>query len=494
MLKEYLIRYRIDREATFGVAIVVAASPQAAISLLEAQGSYNGAGYKYQITEIAVINDTDKYNTPSILEEISTSAGYSAYEIAKKYGYTGSEEEWLTSLKGKDGKQGPQGPQGPKGNKGDIGSKGDKGADGKDAICMIPITHSELVKLRDAKELEPGTFYRITDYVTKVKPNHNGLNNTRSAEHPFDIIVQALDKSTLSENAQTILHDGDTYFADSNLNAWQLKYSLDADVKRFAWGEDGAADRGVIYGMTDEFNNFLPFDFKNIQFKDGNDWFYVFGATDTSLSGGARGNYINCVADNKSLFRIIFKGATEFNYFEFKFIDNDGVGIIFNGDCKANMIHNTSAGFKFIYVTEGFYSNNLSNNTHGSFELFGRMTGVSIAYANNLTVKGNFFGGSFYGNGTFQLVDSNGNNKAARNMKVNFGFNESIVKLVFDGTTSSNVSYLIDTEIHASDWGEYEQMINIDTYLNKNKRYQYLKISKNSAGDIKVWCEADLVD
>lgn len=576
--------------------------------------------------------------------------------------------------------------------------------------CATPVTYAELCGLKLAGRLTAGAFYRITDYVTKVKPNHNGFNNTRSAEHPFDIIVQALDKSTLSENAQAILHDGDTYFAGSNLKAWQLKYSLDADAKRFAWGVDaareqswscawgileskpnsdassnyervvvdgktkylyrpieptshlqgkqfyrdvvissiespdgfiyeadsapsysydeemgeeyydypseirvktadgkqvatfvqeydsyyydennseyyitfgssyeevngvyhltpesgiedwweygiggsidetereyynGAVDslyyafdaiipksnksvtevtdkvhiyksvgiidtityrsyiapedggRGVIYGMTDEFNNFLPFDFKNIQFKDGDDWFYVFGATDTSLSGGAKCNYINCVSDNKSLFRIIFKGTTEFNHFEFKFSDDDGLGVVFNGDCKANMIRTNSSGFKSIYVTEGFYSNNLSNNTQGAFELIGRMTGVRIAYANNLSVKGNFFGGSFYGNGTFQLVDSRGNNKAARNMKVNFGYSKSNLKLVFDGTTSSNASYLLDTEIHASDWGEDEQTINIDTYLNKNKRYQYLKIAKNSAGNIKVWCEADLVD
>lgn len=479
MLKEYLVRYNINKRDYFGVAVVVASSMQNAIDILKAQGAYNGTPNSYIILEVALINDTDQYNAACILEEIFTTNGDSAYELAVKHGYKGTETQWLESLRGEEGKQGPQGPRGEKGDPGKV-------------YCNI--THSELVDLKNKGNLISGTFYRITDYVTKVKPNHNGWNNTRSAEHPFDIIVQALDKNTLSENAQAILHEGDTYFADSNLKAWQLKYSLNADAERFAWGEDEAADRGVIYGMTDEFNNFLPFDFKNIQFKDGNDWFYVFGATDTSLSGSVRCNYINCVADNKSLFRIIFKGVTEFNHFEFKFIDNDGVGIIFNGDCKANMIRNTSAGFKFIYVTEGFYGNSLSNNTHGAFELFGRMTGVSIAYANNLTVRGNFFGGSFYGNGTFQLVDSNGNNKAARNMKVNFGFNESIVKLVFDGTTSSNVSHLLDTEIHASDWGEYEQTINIDTYLNKNKRYQYLKIAKNSNGDIKVWCEADLVD
>lgn len=45
----------------------------------------------------------------------------SNFEIAQKNGFTGTEEEWLASLKGE------QGPQGPKGDKGD---PGEKGADG----------------------------------------------------------------------------------------------------------------------------------------------------------------------------------------------------------------------------------------------------------------------------------------------------------------------------------------------------------------------------
>lgn len=35
--------------------------------------------------------------------ELESWRGYSAYEIAKKAGFSGSEEEWLASLKGRDG-------------------------------------------------------------------------------------------------------------------------------------------------------------------------------------------------------------------------------------------------------------------------------------------------------------------------------------------------------------------------------------------------------
>ena len=41
---------------------------------------------------------------------------YSAYGIAVKHGYTGTEEEWLASLKGAEGPEGPEGPKGEDGN------------------------------------------------------------------------------------------------------------------------------------------------------------------------------------------------------------------------------------------------------------------------------------------------------------------------------------------------------------------------------------------
>lgn len=52
--------------------------------------------------------------------------GMSAYEIAVKKGYTGTEEEWLASLVGP---QGPRGYTGATGPRGDQGPKGDRGDD-----------------------------------------------------------------------------------------------------------------------------------------------------------------------------------------------------------------------------------------------------------------------------------------------------------------------------------------------------------------------------
>mgnify|MGYP003288411912 FL=1 len=89
-------------------------------------------------------------------------------------------------------------------------------------VKPVEATHAQMVAMRDQGKLIPGQLYRITDYVTTTMQV-----NTRSAGHQFDIIVMALDATTISEEAWAIQHDGDEYFANSNLSAWKLRYTLD---------------------------------------------------------------------------------------------------------------------------------------------------------------------------------------------------------------------------------------------------------------------------
>lgn len=94
----------------------------------------------------------------------------------------------------------------------------------------INVTHEELVDLRNDNKLIPGMQYRITDYVATTSDTES-----RSANHPFDIIVTADDTNILNENARAIQHEGDEYFKNCNLAAWKLKYCLNNDVNRFSW-------------------------------------------------------------------------------------------------------------------------------------------------------------------------------------------------------------------------------------------------------------------
>lgn len=61
--------------------------------------------------------------------------GRSAYQSALENGFTGTEQEWLLSLKGDKGDSGDQGIQGEQGEQGVQGIKGDKGDTGEQGVA-----------------------------------------------------------------------------------------------------------------------------------------------------------------------------------------------------------------------------------------------------------------------------------------------------------------------------------------------------------------------
>lgn len=143
---------------------------------------------------------------------------------------------------------------------------------------VVAITYNELVQLRSSGKLVPGMQYRITNYVATVRGEGWGI----SANHPFDVIVTADNERTISEDARAIIHNGDTYFQNSNLSAWKLKYCLDNDINRFDWANNTSSGTGVIYRLTDEFGNSAPFDFKGILLNMGLHTNYPTGVEDVS--------------------------------------------------------------------------------------------------------------------------------------------------------------------------------------------------------------------
>ena len=64
---------------------------------------------------------------------LASCAGKSAYEVAVKNGFTGTEQEWLSSLKGETGEAGKKGQNGADGKDGDEGYEGVQGDDAYDA-------------------------------------------------------------------------------------------------------------------------------------------------------------------------------------------------------------------------------------------------------------------------------------------------------------------------------------------------------------------------
>lgn len=124
------------------------------------------------------------------------------------------------------------------------------------------ISYANLKTLRDEGKLVPSRYYRITDFVTTVAVN----SNSRSAGHPFDLIVLAIAPNVLHEKCYAIQHEGDEYFKNCKLTYWEVWYCLDNDTTKYAWA-DTTNGKGVIYRMIDEWQNDCPYDFKNVQFK-----------------------------------------------------------------------------------------------------------------------------------------------------------------------------------------------------------------------------------
>ena len=106
--------------------------------------------------------------------------GKSAYELAVAGGYTGTQTEWIASLKGEKGDTGAVGPkgdtgaigaigpQGPKGDTGEIGPQGPAGADGKDGKDMTAQGETVTDTGAVTKALTANRFCNFTGAVTTL--------------------------------------------------------------------------------------------------------------------------------------------------------------------------------------------------------------------------------------------------------------------------------------------------------------------------------------
>ena len=244
---------------------------------------------------------------------------------------------------------------------------------------LTEITWSSLKSLVSAGTLIPGMKYRITDYNCTTTQDF-----TRSAGHQFDIIVEALDKKTLSENASAINHsvsNGETdYFADCDLNAWKIWYCLDNDKTRFAWADDTKTNnkengRGVIYRMIDEFGNDCPYDFKNIQFyrkQDTTTGLYssISNSTDgtpcytfSSATPDSTGKFADTSLDiSNDVYSNVIKQCINFKIQ--KLNNNCFFGTYcycntFGNDCEYNTFGN--------YCSNNIFGNDCDNNAFGGY-------------------------------------------------------------------------------------------------------------------------------
>ena len=371
------------------------------------------------------------------------------------------------------------------------------------ADMLYPTTYAELKALRDAGELIPGMMYRITDFVTiTTQPN------TQSAGHQFDIVVTALDERTLSEEAMAMMHEGDTYFAKSDIAAWRVWYSLDADTK-YSW-VTGANHKGVIYRLIDEYNNDLPYDFKNIQFYYDNTWYYTFNSGSSDATVALKYVIGNRIVRNDFLLRpLVFANVSSSN----TIVGNDIRGIwsslVCYGNTNDNVIIFTSACN--VVAKADFSANQLNldkdlmaNDTftkNRAVYLYTALTANAKVFACQFDVQqrnsvplvltaGRLQDCQFFGTGTFTIANASGETTGTMSFSsISLGMNGSNVKLLWNTTASLN-SRIEGITLKAYNWGTSEVVVDITNHP-VNATYP-LTIAKNKNGEVKIFCEADL--
>ncbi len=374
-------------------------------------------------------------------------------------------------------------------------------------INLTEITWSSLKSLADAGTLVPGQYYRITDYTcTTVQ------GGTRSAGHVFDIIVRADSVNKLNEEAYAIQHTGDAYFTNSNLSAWKIWYCLDNDTNRFTWA-DSTNGKGVIYRMIDEFNNDVPYDFKNIQFYRQWDSIKESWSTISSDTTGVPCYTFSSNGDSSTVEFTDYSLSRTNNVYSnvIKEYISDGKltlnnNCFFGNNCQSNTFGNG--------CYENTFGNECDNNTFGS-DCFNNTFG-SDCFNNTFgsdcfrNTFGNNCRSNTFGNGcqinTFGYgcqYNTFGND--CRNIKFASDisasttysfyqynhFGDGCRYILFKGAETGSINTWVQNYNFSqglqSTFGEY---LTIDGV--RNRAYE-TKVAKNSYGTLKTYCEADLV-
>ena len=414
-----------------------------------------------------------------------------------------------------------------------------------DAKLSLNTTWSELKAMRDNSQLVAGQQYRITDYTCTTT-----YAATKSAGHVFDIIVTADSANVLNEEARAIQHEGDTYFADSNLSAWKIWYCIDNDTNRFGWA-DSVNGKGVIYRMIDEFNNDVPYDFKNIQFYRKWDevkqlWCiistdntgvpcYTFSSigdnstvefTDMSLSASNNvysnviKEYINMVVNKKltinnncffgtMCYKNTFSGSCWENTFG-NGCSNNSFGNYCHSNSFGNYCHTNSLGCECESNSFGVgcavntFGSYCSKNTFGDDCDYNSFVGGCSSNSFGRGCHYNSFGSSCcrnsfgkvcrsnsFGNECYHInfaSDSSATNKYAFYQNNHFG--DGCMYIIFKGTeTASAESEIQNYNFSQGLRGTENAYITID---GKRGRAYETKVAKNSSGTLKIYCEADL--
>lgn len=302
---------------------------------------------------------------------------------------------------------------------------------------LVKVTWGQLMNLVNSNQCVPGCKYRITDYECTTT-----IKGTKSMGHKFDIVVNAISESEVSEEAYALPSPDDEYFSECNLRSWKIWYCLRNDTDRFEWVEarrgSGYGGKGVIYRMIDEYGNDCPYDFKNI----------VFGRKPISTTTKTLDVLQPDMTETPQLYRYTF----------------DLSKVSATGECKDGTISGGTSGnvilpycengtYKLNNIVilggENCYNNKFGNDCHDitfGVETYNNTIGNSCC---NLLIESNFRNNNINSNFSYVLVDNDIN--SGRNFVDNVNFLDST------GTSLKREDITIDNTF--STWSAKHKLI-----------------------------------
>ena len=153
----------------------------------------------------------------------------------------------------------------------------------------------------------------------------------------FLISLLAINSSQFSPIVSTQKLEGDTYFSNSDVDKWEVKYDF---------------ENNVITYMKDEYGNEAPYDFKNIISPRTSYLFKSQTDTDYSLTGKCTNNTVNSTWHNISF---VNTTSTQKNI-QYNYIGFDSSNIVINDGHNNKVLNNTQN--VTIYGNNNYIGNN----------------------------------------------------------------------------------------------------------------------------------------
>ena len=377
---------------------------------------------------------------------------------------------------------------------------------------ITPTTYAELVALRNSSSLIAGMQYRITDYDFTTTEE-----DTDSAHQLFDIIVTADSESVLNESARAMHHQYAEGEADSlssrDIAAWELKYTLKNTKHSSRNG------KGTVLWMKDEFRNECNYDFINARYK-------VYEITACAKSPSLVGTYAIKAKNSAITYGTINKLVSTFGSDSHdNVIKYDGLAkIVLGNSCSSNTFGNNCLYNTFgkkcsqntfgnscrsnifgDYCSSNIFGNDCLSNTFGnscSHNTFGNScrsntVGKNCSYNTfGNSCRSNIFGdycsSNTFGNNceTIEFASTSDAITKYNYYKQNH-FGDGCKYIVFKGAETASSSAQVQNYNFAQGvQGTSSAYLTIDGV--RSRAYE-TKVAKNSSGELKIYCEADLI-